>query len=166
MDGNIAPLREICDIADQHKALVFIDECHATGLAEYSTYYCFIQQTILIYTKFYWSSFLLFTPLLFFELVILSSRFFGKTGRGTPEYLGVNDRIDIINSTLGKVRAPINCPGIDILTSQRRLEAQQGDILLVPRKSLTFCARNLVRTFSRTRSPLRCVIKAIFMKQL
>lgn len=59
MDGNIAPLREICDLADKYKALVFIDECHSTG-------------------------------------------FFGKTGRGTPEYLGVNDRIDIINSTLGK----------------------------------------------------------------
>jgi glycine C-acetyltransferase len=59
MDGNIAPLRQICDLADKHKALVMIDECHATG-------------------------------------------FFGKTGRGTPEYLGVSDRIDIINSTLGK----------------------------------------------------------------
>jgi glycine C-acetyltransferase len=59
MDGNIAPLKGICDLADKHKALVFVDECHATG-------------------------------------------FFGKTGRGTPEYLGVNDRIDIINSTLGK----------------------------------------------------------------
>jgi len=31
MDGTIAPLPEICDIADNHGALVFIDECHATG---------------------------------------------------------------------------------------------------------------------------------------
>ena len=28
--------------------------------------------------------------------------FLGKTGRGTPEYCGVPDKIDIINSTLGK----------------------------------------------------------------
>ena len=28
--------------------------------------------------------------------------FIGPTGRGTPEYFGVEDRIDIINSTLGK----------------------------------------------------------------
>lgn len=31
MDGSIAPLREMCELADQHKALVFLDECHATG---------------------------------------------------------------------------------------------------------------------------------------
>jgi glycine C-acetyltransferase len=59
MDGHIAPLREICDLADKYDAQVFIDECHSTG-------------------------------------------FFGKTGRGTPEYCGVEGRIDIINSTLGK----------------------------------------------------------------
>lgn len=59
MDGDVAPLREICDLADKHKALVFIDEAHATG-------------------------------------------FFGKTGRGTEEVLGVQGRVDIINSTLGK----------------------------------------------------------------
>jgi len=59
MDGHIAPLKQICDLADKYDALVFVDECHATG-------------------------------------------FFGKTGRGTPEYCGVEGRIDIINSTLGK----------------------------------------------------------------
>mmetsp|Transcript_31455 Transcript_31455/g.61341 ORF Transcript_31455/g.61341 Transcript_31455/m.61341 type:complete len:425 (+) Transcript_31455:28-1302(+) len=59
MDGHIAPLKEICDLADKYDALVFIDECHATG-------------------------------------------FFGKTGRGTDEYCGVQGRVDIINSTLGK----------------------------------------------------------------
>jgi 7-keto-8-aminopelargonate synthetase-like enzyme len=59
MDGHIAPLKAICDLADKYSAYVFIDECHSTG-------------------------------------------FFGKTGRGTPEYCGVEGRIDFINSTLGK----------------------------------------------------------------
>ncbi|MEM7582648.1 MAG: glycine C-acetyltransferase [Acidobacteriota bacterium] len=59
MDGNIAPLGEICDLADRYDALVMIDECHATG-------------------------------------------FFGPTGRGTPEHCGVEGRVDIITSTLGK----------------------------------------------------------------
>jgi glycine C-acetyltransferase len=31
MDGYIAPLREICDLADQHGALVMIDDSHAVG---------------------------------------------------------------------------------------------------------------------------------------
>ncbi|XP_074082994.1 2-amino-3-ketobutyrate coenzyme A ligase, mitochondrial isoform X2 [Macrotis lagotis] len=31
MDGDIAPLREICQLAQKYKAVVFIDECHATG---------------------------------------------------------------------------------------------------------------------------------------
>ncbi|XP_075689750.1 2-amino-3-ketobutyrate coenzyme A ligase, mitochondrial isoform X2 [Rhinoderma darwinii] len=31
MDGDIAPLREICVLAKRYNALVFIDECHATG---------------------------------------------------------------------------------------------------------------------------------------
>ncbi|MDN6292336.1 MAG: glycine C-acetyltransferase [Tetragenococcus halophilus] len=31
MDGLVAPLDEICDLADKHEALVMIDECHATG---------------------------------------------------------------------------------------------------------------------------------------
>ena len=59
MDGDVAPLKDICDLADEHNAQVFIDECHATGL-------------------------------------------FGATGRGTPEHCGVDGRVDIINSTLGK----------------------------------------------------------------
>eukprot|EP01127_Copromyxa_protea_P006908 TRINITY_DN16847_c0_g1_i1.p1 TRINITY_DN16847_c0_g1~~TRINITY_DN16847_c0_g1_i1.p1 ORF type:complete len:441 (+),score=141.33 TRINITY_DN16847_c0_g1_i1:175-1323(+) len=59
MDGDIAPLDQICDLADKYNAIIMIDECHATG-------------------------------------------FIGATGRGTPEYFGVEDRIDIINSTLGK----------------------------------------------------------------
>lgn len=31
MDGDVAPLVGICDLAEQYGALVFIDECHATG---------------------------------------------------------------------------------------------------------------------------------------
>jgi len=31
MDGLVAPLDKICDLADQYEALVMIDECHATG---------------------------------------------------------------------------------------------------------------------------------------
>ncbi len=31
MDGIIANLKAICDLADRYKALVFVDDCHATG---------------------------------------------------------------------------------------------------------------------------------------
>jgi len=31
MDGRIAPLREICDLADRHGALVMVDDSHAVG---------------------------------------------------------------------------------------------------------------------------------------
>ena len=31
MDGDIAPLPEICDLADRYKALVLVDDSHATG---------------------------------------------------------------------------------------------------------------------------------------
>lgn len=59
MDGDVAPMKEICDLAEKHDAHVFIDECHATGL-------------------------------------------FGATGKGTPEHCGVEGRVSVINSTLGK----------------------------------------------------------------
>lgn len=59
MDGTIAQLDKICDLADRYDAMVGIDECHATG-------------------------------------------FLGKTGRGTHEYRGVMDRVDIVTGTLGK----------------------------------------------------------------
>lgn len=59
MDGDVAKLHEICDLADKYGALVMIDDAHATG-------------------------------------------FFGKTGRGTPEFRDVQGRVDIITSTLGK----------------------------------------------------------------
>ncbi|MEE9331372.1 MAG: glycine C-acetyltransferase [Methylophilaceae bacterium] len=59
MDGTVAKLDEICDLADEFDAMVHHDDCHATG-------------------------------------------FMGKTGRGTHEYKGVMDRVDIITSTFGK----------------------------------------------------------------
>jgi len=31
MDGLVAPLDKICDLADKYESLVMIDECHATG---------------------------------------------------------------------------------------------------------------------------------------
>jgi len=59
MDGFVANLPGICDLAEKHNALVMVDDSHATG-------------------------------------------FFGPTGRGTAEYHGVQDRIDIVTSTFGK----------------------------------------------------------------
>lgn len=59
MDGTIAQLDKICDLAEQYGALVMIDDCHATG-------------------------------------------FMGNEGRGTHEYRGVMDRVDIITGTFGK----------------------------------------------------------------
>lgn len=59
MDGTVAQLDKICDLADQYDALVMIDDCHATG-------------------------------------------FVGERGRGTHEYHGVMDRVDIITGTFGK----------------------------------------------------------------
>ena len=32
MDGDIAPLRELCDVADRYGALTYLDEVHAVGL--------------------------------------------------------------------------------------------------------------------------------------
>lgn len=32
MDGYVARLDEICDLADRHDALIMIDDCHATGV--------------------------------------------------------------------------------------------------------------------------------------
>ncbi|WP_200304178.1 glycine C-acetyltransferase [Streptomyces adelaidensis] len=31
MDGHVAPLREICDLADRHDAMVMVDDSHAVG---------------------------------------------------------------------------------------------------------------------------------------
>ena len=59
MDGIIADLPSICDLAERYDALVMVDDSHAVG-------------------------------------------FMGATGRGTPEYHGVMDRVDIITGTLGK----------------------------------------------------------------
>ena len=59
MDGYIARLDEICDLAEKYGALVHFDDCHATG-------------------------------------------FLGQNGRGTHEYRGCMDRVDITTGTLGK----------------------------------------------------------------
>ncbi len=59
MDGIIANLKGICDLADRYDASVMVDDSHAVG-------------------------------------------FIGDRGRGTPEYCGVSDRVDIITGTLGK----------------------------------------------------------------
>jgi glycine C-acetyltransferase len=32
MDGNVAPLDRICDLADRYNALVMVDECHSAGV--------------------------------------------------------------------------------------------------------------------------------------
>ena len=56
MDGIIANLKGICDLADKYNALVMVDDSHAAG-------------------------------------------FTGKHGRGTPEYCGVEGRIDVMTST-------------------------------------------------------------------
>lgn len=52
-------MKECFVVSRRYNAMVFLDECHATG-------------------------------------------FFGKTGRGTEEYFGLQGKVDIINSTLGK----------------------------------------------------------------
>jgi glycine C-acetyltransferase len=59
MDGDIAKLKEICDLADKYGCMVMVDDSHATG-------------------------------------------FVGENGRGTAELCGVEGRVDIISSTLGK----------------------------------------------------------------
>jgi glycine C-acetyltransferase len=59
MHGDLSPLKDLCDLADEFDAIVVVDDSHATG-------------------------------------------FLGENGRGTPEYFGVEDRVDIITSTLGK----------------------------------------------------------------
>ena len=59
MDGYIANLSGICDLAEEFDALVMVDDSHAVG-------------------------------------------FMGDTGRGTPEFCGVQDRVDILTGTLGK----------------------------------------------------------------
>ena len=59
MDGIIANLKGICDLADKYNAMVMVDDSHAVG-------------------------------------------FVGEHGKGTPEFCGVMDRVDIITGTLGK----------------------------------------------------------------
>ncbi|RUY26979.1 glycine C-acetyltransferase [Mesorhizobium sp. M7A.F.Ca.US.001.04.1.1] len=59
MDGIIANLAGVCDLAEKYDAMVMVDDSHAVG-------------------------------------------FVGEHGRGTPEYCGVEGKVDIITGTLGK----------------------------------------------------------------
>ena len=59
MDGSLANLPGVCDLAERYDALVMVDDSHAVG-------------------------------------------FVGPRGRGTPEYHGVTDRVDVLTGTLGK----------------------------------------------------------------
>jgi 5-aminolevulinate synthase len=59
MDGDVSPIEAICDLADRHGAITYIDEVHAVGL-------------------------------------------YGEHGAGYLEKLGIQDRVDIVNGTLGK----------------------------------------------------------------
>ncbi len=59
MDGTIANLAAICDLADRYDAMVMVDDSHAVG-------------------------------------------FVGPRGRGTHEFCGVMERVDIMTGTLGK----------------------------------------------------------------
>lgn len=59
MDGIMADLPAICDLADRHDAMVMVDDCHATG-------------------------------------------FVGSRGAGTPEFHGVEGRVDLLTGTFGK----------------------------------------------------------------
>lgn len=77
MDGNVAPLPDICKLADKYNALVFVDECHATG---------FFGETGRYVRN------------IFFYDVLLKRNY----RRGTEEFHGILGQIDIINSTLGK----------------------------------------------------------------
>jgi 5-aminolevulinate synthase len=59
MDGDIGPIKEICDVANAHGALTYLDEVHAVGM-------------------------------------------YGPRGGGVAEKLGLMDRLDVIEGTLGK----------------------------------------------------------------
>jgi glycine C-acetyltransferase len=54
MDGVIAPLHEICDLAERYQALVMVDECHAAGFmgtrGRGSTEYCNVMGRVDIIT--------------------------------------------------------------------------------------------------------------------
>jgi len=59
MEGDLAPLPEISELAKRYSAVVVVDDSHGTGVM-------------------------------------------GPTGRGTPEHFGLQGRIDVVTSTLGK----------------------------------------------------------------
>ncbi len=59
MDGDVSPMLDICNLAEQYGAITYIDEVHAVGL-------------------------------------------YGEQGGGKLQELGLQDKVDIVNGTLGK----------------------------------------------------------------
>ena len=55
MDGYVAKLKEICDLADEFGALVMVDECHATGFfgatGRGSVEYCDVMSRVDVITS-------------------------------------------------------------------------------------------------------------------
>jgi len=80
MDGTVAPLPKIIELAKKYDAITFVDDCHATG---------FFGKTGRYVKKVYFTY--------YFSIFLIPFRF-----RGTEEYFGHLGSIDIINSTLGK----------------------------------------------------------------
>lgn len=81
MDGNVTPLKDICDLADQYNALVFVDDCHATGFFGKTGRFVRLSQSRHM-------SYLLTKKKIPY--------------RGTEEFHGILGRVDVITSTLGK----------------------------------------------------------------
>ena len=54
MDGTVADLKSICDLADRHRAMVMVDDCHGTGFlgatGRGSTEYCGVMGRVDIIT--------------------------------------------------------------------------------------------------------------------
>lgn len=108
MDGDIAPLQEICQLASRYNALVFVDDCHGTGFLGATGRWAHVAPKALGWaSKGGWErnqeSSLQLTPRLLRAQAANSGR--GSGGfpcRGTDELLGVKDQVTIINSTLGK----------------------------------------------------------------
>lgn len=83
MDGDVAPIREICDLADKYQAITYLDEVHAVGL-------------------------------------------YGRRGGGKLDELGLQQRVDMVNGTLGKavgVQGGYIAADADVIDAIRSLAA-------------------------------------------
>ena len=63
MEGDLAPLPALVDVAKQYGRILFVDDSHGIGVC-------------------------------------------GRTGRGSPEQLGVHGKIDVLSGTLGREYVP------------------------------------------------------------